>query len=222
MPVRSQARTHMAGRPPRVSREEIARAALALADREGVDSLSMRRVADAVGVGTMTLYGHFRSRDELLDAIVDAVMEDAAPLELEGSWRERILQLIAAARALLRRHPALVEIRFRRPVLRPESLGFAEASLEVLEGAGFERMEAAQAFRLLFTYTFGFAGLSPEEQADDARREATAAISGLSPDRFPALTAAVAEASQAMSGEEQFQYGLERILDGLESRLAAR
>jgi AcrR family transcriptional regulator len=205
-----------------LSRDEIAQAALELADREGLEALTMQRVASALGVGTMTLYGYFRSKDELLDAVVDAAVEDLEPLGGEGSWREQLRELVHVARGMLSRHPGLVQLRFRQPVLRPEALRFSEAALGILLSAGFDRGEAAQAFRLLFTYTFGFAGLSPEETAEEARRQAAGAIVALPPDKYPNLTKAAAEASRAMAGEEQFEYGLDRILDGLEARLGKR
>jgi hypothetical protein len=89
----------------------------------------------------------------------------------------------------------------------------------ILHEAGFDSREAAQVFRLLFTYIFGFAGLSPDQTAAAARRQAQVAIAVLPPEDYPNLTAAAAEASMAMAGEEQFEYGLERILDGLQARL---
>ena len=180
----------------------------------------MQRIAAKLGVGTMTLYGYFRSKDELLDAVIDVAVEETRPLSREGSWRDQLRELIHRAHHNLTRHPELVQIRFRRPVLRPDALRFAEAALGILHGAGFESAEAARAFRLLFTFVFGFAGLSPEQTADEARRQAAAAIAILPPERYPNLTRAAAEASTAMAGEEQFEYGLERILDGLEVRLA--
>jgi hypothetical protein len=94
--------------------------------------------------------------------------------------------------------------------------------LAILHDAGFDAAEATQAFRLLFTYTFGFAGLSPEQTATDAQRQAAAAIAALPPEAYPNLTRAAPHASKAMAGQEQFEYGLERILDGLEGRLANR
>jgi AcrR family transcriptional regulator len=210
------------GRAPSLSRHAIASAALEIADRDGLDALTMQRVAGALGVGTMTLYGYFRSKDELLDAVVDAAVEDLEPLGAEGSWREQLHHLVHTAHDGLTRHPGLVQLRLRRPVLRPEALRFSEAALGILHGAGFDSAEAAQAFRLLFTYTFGFAGLSPERSAEEARRQAASAIAALPADEYPNLTSAASEASRAMAGEEQFEYGLERILDGLEARLGER
>ena len=210
------------GRTPGLSRREIASAALEIADRDGLDALTMQRVAESLGVGTMTLYGYFRSKDELLDAVVDAAVEDFVPLGRGGPWRERLRELVHRAHDGLTRHPGLVQLRLRQPVLRPEALRFSESALGILLDAGFDNAEATQAFRLLFTYTFGFAGLSPERSAEYARRQAAAAIVALPPDEYPLLTSAAAEASRAMAGEEQFEYGLERILDGLEARLGER
>jgi AcrR family transcriptional regulator len=224
MPVR-QERT--APRPTRrrrggLSRGQIAHAALEIVDHEGLDALTMQRVAEAVGAGTMTLYGYYRSKDELLDAVVDAAVEEGVPATGGASWRDQLHELAHVAHDMLNRHPALVQIRLRQPVLRPESLRFGEAALKILFGAGFDAREATQAFRLLFTYVFGFAGLSPEQTAEQAKRQAAVAIAALPPERFPHLTEAAAEAATAMAGEEQFEYGLERILDGLEASLTKR
>ena len=220
MPTDQAVKTR-AGRRPGLSRRQVTAAALEIVDREGLDALTMQRVADALGVGTMTLYGYVRSKDELLDAVVDAAVEGVEPLSGEGSWRERGRELATVAYRMLARHPALVQIRLRQPVLRPEALRFGEAAMGILLDAGFDKREAAQSYRLLFTYVVGFASLSPEQTADEARRQAAAAIAMLPPEAYPNLSQAAAEASAAMAGEEQFQYGLERILDGLEARLAA-
>ena len=214
MSVKQAARTGLA-------RDQVARAALELADAEGLDALSMRALADRLGVGTMTLYGYFRNKDELLDAVVDSAVGDSEPPLLEGDWAERLREVVLHARRGLLRHPSIVELRVRRPVLRPEALRFAERCLGILLDGGFDVREGTAAFRLLFTYTLGFAALSPAEATDDDRRAAMAALSALPADEYPALTAARAEASQAMGGEEVFRYGLDRIIDGLRARLAA-
>lgn len=208
----------------RLTRERVIGAALEIADRDGVDALSMRRVADALGVGTMTLYGYFANKREMLDAIVDAAVDapidPRAAADPDAPWRNRLRDLVYTARRVLAEHPGLVQIRLRQPVLRPDALRFAEAALAILTEAGFGRADAARSFRLIFTYVFGFAGLSPDDRTAQARREALAAIAVLEPGDYPSLTAAAAEASEAMAGEESFAFGLERILDGLEARLA--
>lgn len=206
----------------RLSREQVAGAALELADKEGIDALTMRRLADQLGVGTMTLYGYFANKRELLHAVLDAAVADrtGAP-EPEEGWRGQLAGLVRLARRNMLRHPALVEIRVREPVLQPEALRIAEQALRALTAAGFPAREATQAFRLLFTYTFGFAAFSPADTVDEDRSAARAAIAALPPADYPALTAAGNEAAEAMGGEEAFDYGLERILDGLQARLAA-
>ena len=203
-----------------LEREEIAAAALEIADAEGLDALSMRTLAERLGVGTMTLYGYFRSKDELLDALVDAVVTERRPFPEEGDWRERLRAVVMIARASLLRHPSLVELRVRRPVLRPEALRFSETVLGILREAGLSAREAAQAFRLLFTYTFGYAALSPAGATEESREAARAALAVLPAGEYPAIAESLEEASDAMGGEEAFEYGLERILDGLEARIA--
>lgn len=204
----------------KLTREGVAAAALELLDRDGFDALSMRRLADELGVGTMTLYGYFANKSELLDAVMDAALTDGPPPESDGEWREQIRGMLLRARESLVRHPGLVQIRVRQPVLRPEALRFAERGLEILERAGFETQEAAYAFRLVFTYSFGFAAFSPADAVEADRAAARSALGSLPADEYPRLTAAVDEAAAAMGGEEAFNYGLERILDGLEARLA--
>jgi AcrR family transcriptional regulator len=206
----------------RLSREELGRAGLEIVDREGLEGLSMRRLADALGVGKMTLYGHVRSKEELIDAIIDAAVEQREAPDARGSWRDQLRALMHSTHRNLNAHPALVAIRFTRPVVRPEALRFGERGMRILTTAGFDAEEAARSFRLLFTYVVGYAGLSPQAHVEEARRQAAVAIAGLPPDEYPALTEAAGPFSAAMAGEEQFEYGLERILDALESRLAER
>jgi AcrR family transcriptional regulator len=180
----------------------------------------MRRLASDLGVGTMTLYHYFPSKGELLDAVVDAGFADLVPAPPEGGWRDQVVGLCKAARAVLSRHPGLAEIRARQPILRQDALRSGEAALRILEDAGFEKEEAVKAYRLLFTYTLGFALISPAAAEEEARAAARDALAGLPPEYFPRLSAAVDEVAEAMAGDAVFDYGLERILDGLEARLA--
>jgi AcrR family transcriptional regulator len=207
------------GRKPRFTRDQIARIALELIDRDGLEALSMQGLAERVGIGTMTLYGYFRSKDELLQAVVDAAVGPAQPPTTEGGWQEQTRAVVDAAHRTLTRHPALVQIRFREPILRPDALRFAERVVGILRDAGFDAREAASAFRLIFTFTFGFAGLSPARTKAQARNQAAIAAAALPPDRFPNLIATASEWTHTMAGSDQFHYGLDRILDGLQARL---
>ena len=201
-----------------LSRTQIASAAFAFIERHGLVALSMRRLAQELGIGTMTLYGYFRDKEELLDAVVDVASEEIEIPRGEGSWRNEIRALMCEVRRTLAEHPVGVLLRLRRPMLTPRSQRVAEAAMQALLKAGFSRAEAASAYRTLFSYTFGFASFSPAEDADQVRRQAEAALALLPPDEYPALSASASEAAAAMAGEAQFEFGLDLLLDGLEAR----
>src|SRR4051794_14245947 len=205
----------------RLSPEQVAAAALELLDRDGLDALSMRRLAERLGVGTMTLYGYFRNKDELLDAVVDAAVDEREPFSFEGTWQDQIRRLMRGSRRNLGRHPGLVKVRADRPVLQPEALRFAETGMTILRRAGFGPRDAARAFRLLFTYVFGYVSFSPDESAERARRDSRAATAALPADEYPALHESGEELAEAMAGQETFDFGLDRIIDGLEAHLRA-
>lgn len=204
---------------PALSRESIAAAALELIDREGLQALSMRRLADVLGVGTMTLYGYFRSKDELLDAVMDVSIVDQSALAARGSWRDRASALAREVRANLEQHPALVQIRLSRPLTRPRQFNWTEAVLRALVDSGLPREEAARAFRTLFTYVFGYVAFSPTAAAGESRAGLRAALASLPPDDYPLLTSMVDDAVAAAAGDEQFDHGLEILLDGIEARV---
>ena len=206
-------------RRSRLSREDVAAAALVLADSEGVDALTMRRLADRLGVGTMTLYGYFPSKRALLEGVMEAAVEDVPSFGIEGAWRPRLRELVIATRQLLVRHPSLVEIRTRQPILAPEAFRLTERAMAILLEAGFAKGEAARAFRLLFVYIFGFAALSPAGVEEESRAGARAALMALSPDEYPTLAGVVEEGAAAMGGDSVFEFGLDLILDGLAARL---
>ena len=207
---------------PALSRDRVAEAALELIDAEGPGALSMRRLAGELGVGTMTLYHYFPSKSELLDAVLDAGFAGLEPPQVRGSWRDQLAALSRAARAVLSRHPGLAQVRATQPILRPDAMRSGEAGLRILEDAGFERQEAVKAFRLLFTYTLGFALVSPAAAEEAARTAAREALAALPAEYFPRLSSAVDEAAEAMAGDAVFEYGLARILDGLEARRSGR
>ncbi len=200
-----------------LNREGIAATALDLLDRDGLDALSMRKLADELGVGTMTLYGYFRSKEELLDAVIDASMTQGG-LAVEGTWRERAVALARGMRAYLERHPALVQIRRRQTMTRPRQFAVTEQVMRALIDAGLPRAEAARTFRLLFTYVFGYVAFSPDAAADQARADVRTSLAALPPDEYPVLTSMVDEAVAAAAGDEQFDFGLALILDGVEAR----
>jgi AcrR family transcriptional regulator len=203
-----------------LSREAVARTALDLLDRDGLDALSMRRLADELGAGTMTLYGYFRNKDELLDAVIDAGFADFERPRAESAPLVELRHLMLAAREVLRRHPALVEIRGTRPIVRPRGFQITELAVALLTRAGLGPIEATRSFRLLFDYVFGYAIVNRRPPSPELRREALASIVALAPEEFPVVTSVAEQMADAVAGDGQFEYGLDRILDGIEARLA--
>ena len=209
--------TRVADNRLRLSREQVAAAALELVDRHGLEALSMRRLAEELGVGTMTLYGYFRSKDELLDAVMDAAATGTPAVPREGSWREQARALAISWRANLERHPSIVQVRLQRPLLRATQFRITEQAIAILRAAGFGKADAAHGFRVLFTYAFG--SVAFDRPGPEGLAEVRSAMAALPPEEYPMVTSMVHEAVETLSGAEQFEFGLDLILDGLEARL---
>jgi AcrR family transcriptional regulator len=212
-------RVAVATEPPSrlgLSRPRILAAALSLLDTVGLDAFTMRRLAAELGIGTMTLYGYFRTKDELLDAVVDHGAQQLFEIPLEPrSWDSRLRQLFMNLHRSHLEHPAIVELRFKRPLLSPGALRFTETGMEILTGAGFDNREAARAYRVFFVYTFGSSAFGPGRRPQADREQTVAALSGLPADLYPVLLGAAAEAADAMADETLFEFGLDLLLGGL-------
>jgi AcrR family transcriptional regulator len=120
------------GRPAGHSRTEITAAAIAIADREGLDAVSMRRVAAGLGTGAASLYRYLETREDLLDLMIDATGAEYAFTPLTGDWLADLLDIGEQARAIMRRHPWLPSLLTTRPVLGPNGLALLEHGLEAL------------------------------------------------------------------------------------------
>ena len=210
----------MSVRLSKVTREDIAHAALAMLDEEGLDALSMRRLAERLGVGTMTLYGYFRSKRELLDAAVGAAAADFDFDPPEGGVRERFRAYVHAVQRVLERHPSLPQLRARQPIVQASAFRMTERGIGVLLDAGFPPEEAARIFRVLFIYKFGSALFGPVELPDEERRRVRSALALLPEDEFPNVATAAEAIAASVGGQEQFDFGLELILDAVEARAA--
>ena len=195
-------------------------AALAIVAREGLDALSMRRLAQELDVWPMSVYRYFRDKEELLDAVVDGAT-DVVPAPAAGSWRERIAELLRQARGALGAEAGGLGPRFTRAMLTPGALRVSEAGVRILRDAGLEADEAAQAWRALCGYVFGFAAFDDGAPSAESERRARSALAALPPEEYPALTEAADGFAGALAGPEQLDYGLERMLDGVEARVEA-
>jgi len=143
--------------PPRpgLSRGPIVSAAIELADAEGVQALSMRRIAVTLGAGTMSLYRHVPGKDELLDLMVDAALGEMPPKAPSGDWRADIRLFAARQRELSLRHPWLAELLIGKPPLGPNALRNFEFALGVIRGLGCDITTASSVVSTLHGYTLG-------------------------------------------------------------------
>jgi AcrR family transcriptional regulator len=206
----------------KLSRQRIVDVALEVVARDGLDALSMRRLAQELDVWPMSVYRYFRDKEELLDAVVAGAAGEVAVGEVAGPWRERIRELLLEARAAFGREPAGLRARFTRAMLTPGALRLSEAGLRILQDAGFEPAEAARAWHALCGYTFGFTGFDDESAPDEAALRARAALAGLPAGDYPALTAAADGFAAALTDGAAVEYGLDRLLDGLAAALEVR
>ena len=204
----------------RLSRERILHAALAIAHREGLGALSMRRLAQELDVWPMSLYRHFADKDALLDAMAASAAGDVAAPNARASWRAQITRLLDEAQQSIADSSELGR-RLPRAFLTPAALTLSETALGILTRAGLTEREAAQAWRALWSYTFGFATFRLADSPADAARGVRTAIASLPEHDYPALTGSADAVAGALSNDAEFAYGLERLLDGLESRVGA-
>jgi AcrR family transcriptional regulator len=134
--------THEATRA--LTREAVVDRAVAIADAEGLDAVSIRRLAQEFGVTPMALYWHVQNKDELLAAMGDRIFADIAlPADPGAPWDQRLRELMVGLVAGLRRHPALLPLAFPRVLISPDGLTLTEIALQILRDGGLSTREAA-------------------------------------------------------------------------------
>jgi AcrR family transcriptional regulator len=207
------------GTSPRtpLSRERVLRAALAMADAGGVEAVSMRKLGQVLGVEAMSLYKHVADKEAILDGIADLVMDEVEVPSPELDWRISIRRSAISAHEALRRHPWAGLVLESRLNPGPSRLGYLDAVVGVLRGAGFDTATVAHAFMALDSHTYGFTmqELAMPFDAASAPGVAEELATRVFADRYPNL---VAMAELAMSGAAMldFEFGLDLLLDGLE------
>jgi AcrR family transcriptional regulator len=144
------------GRPAQRSRGELTAAALAVADREGLDAVSMRRVAAELGTGAASLYRYLDNRDDLLDLMIDATGGEYSFAEPTGDWLADLLDIAQQARAIMRRHSWLATLVATRPVLGPNGLTLLEQVLDALTPHPADIAAKLEAFGMLNAVTAAF------------------------------------------------------------------
>jgi AcrR family transcriptional regulator len=232
------ARPEPGARKPRFSREQIAAAALAIADAEGFEAVSIRRVAAALGAGTMSLYRYISAKSELVALMDDAIMgESLIPDgELPDDWREALAMIARATRASLLRHPWAVQALQGRDgsgqdgPFGPNGLRHFEQSLAAVAGAPLGLAARLELLAVVDDYVFGHVLRAGEQQARAAGASPAqvAAITGYLQDQlrtgqFPHVSelAASPEAQAVLDPgqlDQRFERGLTSLLDGVVAR----
>src|SRR5215468_8170867 len=163
------------GPRPGLSVDSIVRAAVALADAEGLEAVSMARVAQELGFTTMSLYRYVTSKDELLQLMCNASAQGAEELVLEGDgWRPRLRMWAVIQRDMIDRHPWITQMPMAAPPVAPNSLHFVERGLETLDGTGLADADKLRILGMIASYTLSEARMA----ADAARAAAQAAATG--------------------------------------------
>ena len=142
---------------PRLSRERVLAAALGIADAGGIGSLTIRSLAQELGVKPMSVYHHVAGKEEILDGLVDLVFAEIALPSVVGDWREELTRRADSARAVLGRHRWAIGLLESRTSPGPATLRHHDAVLGTLRAAGFSDAMTAHAYALLDSYTYGFA-----------------------------------------------------------------
>ena len=140
-----------------LSRDRVLRAAVAIADAAGIGSLTMRSLAQELGVKPMALYYHVANKEEILDGIVDLVFSEIELPTANGDWRSEIVRRANSARRVLRRHPWAIGLMESRKTPGPATLRHHDATIGILRAAGFSVEMTAHAYALLDSYIYGFA-----------------------------------------------------------------
>ncbi|MGB0120352.1 MAG: TetR/AcrR family transcriptional regulator [Solirubrobacterales bacterium] len=212
------------GKRAPLSRESVLEKAVELADRTGIESLSMRKLGAALGVEAMSLYNHVGGKDDLIDGMVDlAFSEIALPVENE-EWRLSMRSLAFSTREVLRCHPWAAPLMDSRLNPGPATLGHHDAVIGKLRAAGFSIAMAAHTISLLDAYTYGFVQQelslpfdTPEQTGDVTKM----ILDQMPADEYPNL-AEMATGHVLQPGydfSQEFEFGLDLILDGIEGNL---
>jgi AcrR family transcriptional regulator len=212
-----------------LSRERVLETAVALADRHGLDWLSMRKLAEELGVAAMTLYYYVPNKDELIDGMIDIVFGEIEPPSLELDWKEAMRRRALSTRAALNRHRWAVGNMEGRTNHGASNLRLHDAVLGCLRAAGFSIEMTVHAYSVQDAYIYGFAlqetdmsSVTVDDFAAEAQRQMTAYADVLA--GFPHLVEVVGGyvAQAGYNYETEFLFGLDLILEGLDRLREAR
>lgn len=208
-----------AARRTPLSPEKVLRAALRMADRGGIESLSMRKLAQSLKVEAMSLYNHVANKEDILDGLVELVASEIDVPSIGGDWRAAMRQRATSAHAVLMRHPWATMLFVSRVNIGPNMLRYVDATIGCLREAGFSYPMADHAWNALDAYIYGFTlqklnfPLDPSEYGPAAKEF----LHLIPVEQFPYLNGMSQEVIAGRhDGMHQLEIGLDLILDGLE------
>jgi AcrR family transcriptional regulator len=226
-------------RPPRkerstLTREQIVSEAVRLLDSEGIDALSMRKLAARLEAGATSIYWHVANRDELIELIIDEVQGELEVPDPDDTpdWRPAVRRVAHDMRSSIVRHPWIVSVldHLAAAHMGPNATRVAERLIGLFHSGGFELREAERALTTVSSYVIGSAmaeaafrnwlarhGQSEQDWLDESQRQAQQATE-IHP-RLRELVASYQGADVQKNMDEDFDYGLDCVLDGLQARL---
>jgi AcrR family transcriptional regulator len=213
--------TKRAPRREPLTRERIWEAALTVADQGGIESLSMRKLGQELGVEAMALYYHFASKEEVLDGAIDLVFGEINLPAPGAEWKAAMRERAISVREVLARHRWAIGLMESRTNPGPVNLRHHDMVIGSLRAAGFDIAMAAHAYSLLDSYIYGFALTKMNLPFDSSQEVAEVAQSMLQPfplNEYPNLLEMFTDHVMKPGYDygDEFEYGLDVILDGLE------
>jgi AcrR family transcriptional regulator len=222
---------------PALSRAEIVDAAIAIADAEGADAISMRRIAQVLRAGTMSLYWHVANKEQLLDLMLDALIGEVEVPEPSGDWRTDLRTQAHNERATLLRHAWVMDFLGGRPPLGPNTLLHMDRMLGALDGLGLDMTTAVDVLGTIQTYVMGSvlremqeARVRRDEERADVTPEVWAPMRNAWRNRLEAdgrftrvvrFLDADIDPDAEETRDERFEFGLDCVIDGIAAKLAA-
>jgi AcrR family transcriptional regulator len=212
--------------PPRqaLTKERVLRAAVDVADREGLEAVTMRRLGAELGVQAMSLYKHVSSKDQILDEIVELVFGWIEVPGTETGWKEAMRRRARSARQILRQHTWAIGLLESRGTTGPASMRYVDSILGCLRSAGFSVRDAAHAFWTLDSFVYGHVlqeARMPAPEPREASDPSTPSPEQAGAFGYPHLAEMAGQAGTSQfSFDQEFDFGLDLIIDALERATA--
>lgn len=207
-----------------LSRDRVLRAAVALADRSGLEALSMRKLGQELGVEAMSLYNHVANKDEILAGIIDIVIGEIEIAPPGDDWKKTMRTQLLAARESMRQHKWAAPLIESRTALTPKLMAYMDSIVGIFISGGFSHDITHHALHMMGSRALGFTQELFDDTGDGGDMEEAVDLLETQPDLFPNITAmlmTITHDADTVVGtgcddDEEFMFALELMLDGLE------